>query len=75
LAFAFNRMLRGCARSRVGGARKYRFRAVDKTDRLIDFMLSERRNTSAVYDAGLGADIDHHRQARLLFKSDPTVAA
>jgi len=34
---------------RVGGAWKYLFRAVDKTGRLIDFMLSDRRNTRAAY--------------------------
>jgi IS6 family transposase len=34
---------------RVGGAWKYLFRAVDKTGRLIDFMLSERRNASATH--------------------------
>ena len=35
--------------ARVGGAWNYLFRAVDKTGRLIDFMLSERRNTSAAH--------------------------
>jgi IS6 family transposase len=34
---------------RVGGAWKYLFRAVDKHDMLIDFMLLERRNTRAVH--------------------------
>ena len=34
---------------RIGGARKYLFRAVDKTGRLIDFMLSDRRNTRAAH--------------------------
>ena len=34
---------------RVGGAWKYLFRAVDKTGRLIDFMLSDRRNTYAAH--------------------------
>ena len=34
---------------RVGGAWKYLFRAVDKTGRLIDFMLSDRRNTRAAH--------------------------
>ena len=32
---------------RVGGKWKYLFRAVDKRGRLIDFMLSDRRNTKA----------------------------
>ena len=32
---------------RVGGKWKYLFRAVDKDGRLIDFMLSDRRNTKA----------------------------
>src|SRR5512138_2996543 len=32
---------------RVGGKWKYLFRAVDKQGRLIDFMLSDRRNTKA----------------------------
>ncbi len=32
---------------RVGGKWKYLFRAVDKQGRLIDFMLSDRRNTRA----------------------------
>jgi transposase, IS6 family len=34
---------------RVGGHWKYLFRAVDKHGQLIDFMLSDRRNTSAAY--------------------------
>ena len=34
---------------RFGGAWKYLFRAVDKTGRLIDIMLSDRRNTQAAY--------------------------
>ena len=34
---------------RVGGKWKYLFRAVDKHGQLIDFMLSERRNTGAAY--------------------------
>ena len=34
---------------RVGGRWKYLFRAVDKRGQLIDFMLSERRNTRAAY--------------------------
>jgi transposase-like protein len=34
---------------RVGGKWKYLFRAVDKHGRLIAFMLSNRRNTSAAY--------------------------
>jgi len=34
---------------RVGGAWKYLFRAVDKTGRLIDFMLSDRQNTQAAH--------------------------
>jgi transposase-like protein len=34
---------------RVGGKWKYLFRAVDKHGRLIDFMLSDRRNTRAAY--------------------------
>ena len=34
---------------RVGGAWKYLCRAVDKTGRLIDFMLSDRRNTRAAH--------------------------
>jgi transposase, IS6 family len=34
---------------RVGGRWKYLFRAVDKHGRLIAFMLSDRRNTRAVY--------------------------
>lgn len=34
---------------RVGGQRKYLFRAIDKQGRLIDFMLLDRRNTRAVY--------------------------
>ena len=34
---------------RVGGEWKYLFRAVDKTGRLIDFMLAERRNTRAAH--------------------------
>jgi transposase-like protein len=34
---------------RVGGKWKYLFRAVDKHGQLIDFMLSERRNTRAAY--------------------------
>ncbi len=34
---------------RVGGRWRYLFRAVDKHGRLIDFMLSDRRNTRAAY--------------------------
>jgi transposase, IS6 family len=34
---------------RVGGKWKYLFRAVDKHGQLIDFMLSDRRNTKAAY--------------------------
>jgi IS6 family transposase len=34
---------------RVGGGWKYLFRAVDKHGQLIDFMLSDRRNTRAAY--------------------------
>jgi transposase-like protein len=34
---------------RVGGKWRYLFRAVDKHGQLIDFMLSDRRNTSAAY--------------------------
>jgi transposase, IS6 family len=34
---------------RVGGTWKYLFRAVDKHGQLIDFMLSDRRNTRAAY--------------------------
>ncbi|PVE21666.1 IS6 family transposase [Microvirga sp. KLBC 81] len=34
---------------RVGGRWKYLFRAVDKDGQLIDFMLSDRRNTRAAY--------------------------
>src|SRR5918997_7182070 len=34
---------------RVGGRWKYLFRAVDRHGQLIDFMLSERRNTRATY--------------------------
>jgi transposase-like protein len=34
---------------RVGGRWKYLFRAVDKHGQLIDFKLSDRRNTSAAY--------------------------
>jgi IS6 family transposase len=34
---------------RVGGRWKYLFRAVDKHGHLIDFMLSDRRNTRAAY--------------------------
>jgi transposase-like protein len=34
---------------RVGGKWKYLFRAVDKHGQLIDFMLSDRRNTGAAY--------------------------
>ena len=34
---------------RVGGKWKYLFRAVDKHGRLIDFMLSDRRNTKAAH--------------------------
>ncbi len=34
---------------RVGGTWKYLFRAVDKPGRLIDFMLSDRRNTRAAH--------------------------
>jgi transposase-like protein len=34
---------------RVGGRWKYLFRAVDKHGRLIDFMLSDRRNARAAY--------------------------
>jgi transposase-like protein len=34
---------------RVGGRWKYLFRAVDRHGQLIDFMLSERRNTGAAY--------------------------
>jgi transposase, IS6 family len=34
---------------RVGGKWKYLFRAVDKHGQLIDFMLSDRRNTSAAH--------------------------
>jgi IS6 family transposase len=34
---------------KVGGKCKYLFRAVDKHGRLIDFMLSDRRNASAAY--------------------------
>jgi transposase-like protein len=34
---------------RVGGQWKYLFRAVDKHGQLIDFMLSDRRNTRAAY--------------------------
>ena len=34
---------------KVGGQRKYLFRAVDKHGRLIDFMLLDRRNTRATH--------------------------
>ena len=34
---------------KVGGKWKYLFRAVDKQGRLIDFMLSDRRNTGAAH--------------------------
>lgn len=34
---------------RVGGKWKYLFRAVDKHGQLVDFMLSDRRNTGAAY--------------------------
>jgi transposase-like protein len=34
---------------RVGGHWKYLFRAVDKLGQLIDFMLSDRRNTNTAY--------------------------
>ncbi|PVE22770.1 hypothetical protein DC522_19175 [Microvirga sp. KLBC 81] len=34
---------------RVGGRWKYLFRAVDKHGQLVDFMLSDRRNTKAAY--------------------------
>jgi transposase-like protein len=34
---------------RIGGKWKYLFRAVDKHGQLIDFMLSDRRNTRAAY--------------------------
>ena len=34
---------------RAGGTWKYLFRAIDKTGRLIDFMLSDRRNTRAAH--------------------------
>src|ERR687890_2063017 len=34
---------------RVGGKWKYLFRAIDKHGQLIDFMLSDRRNTRAAY--------------------------
>jgi transposase, IS6 family len=34
---------------RVGGRWKYLFRAVDKHGQLIDFMLTDRRNTRAAY--------------------------
>jgi transposase-like protein len=34
---------------RVGGKWKYLFRAIDKRGQLIDFMLSDRRNTRAAY--------------------------
>ena len=34
---------------RVSGAWKYLFRAVDRMGRLIDFTLSDRRNTRAVH--------------------------
>jgi transposase-like protein len=34
---------------RVGGRWKYLFRAIDKHGQLIDFMLSDRRNTRAAY--------------------------
>src|ERR687890_2375607 len=40
---------------RVGGKWKYLFRAVDKHGQLIDFMLSDRRNTSAAYRFQRGA--------------------
>src|SRR5512135_231573 len=60
---------------RVGGKWKYLFRAVDKHGRLIDFMLSDRRNTKAArrflakalkVNAQLAAGVDHHRQACFL---------
>jgi len=34
---------------KVGGRLKYLFRAVDKHGRLIDFLLSDRRNTRAAH--------------------------
>ena len=34
---------------KVGGRWTYLFRAVDKHGRLIDFMLTDRRNTRAAY--------------------------
>jgi transposase-like protein len=34
---------------RIGGRWKYLFRAIDKHGQLIDFMLSDRRNTRATY--------------------------
>src|SRR5258708_11188395 len=40
---------------KVGGRWRYLFRAVDKQGRLIDFMLSDRRNTGSVALAPWGA--------------------
>ena len=68
---------------RVGGAWKYLFRAVDKTGRLIDFMLSDRRNACSAQvlgqgpedDAEMAAGLDHHGQAWILREGDPTLAA
>ena len=60
---------------RVCGKWKYLFRAVDKHGRLIDFMLSDRRNTKAARRFLAKAlkimrnwppGVDHNRQARLL---------
>ncbi len=68
---------------RVGGSWKYLFRAVDKTGRLIDFMLSDRRNACSAQvlgqgpedDAEMAAGLDHHGQAWILREGDPTLAA
>src|SRR5512132_359449 len=66
---------------RVGGKWKYLFRAVDKQGRLIDFMLSDRRNTKAARrflegaegHAQLAAGVDHDRQT--CFLSEGTAPA
>lgn len=69
---------------KVGGRWKYLFRAVDKHGRLIDFLLSDRRNTRAAHRflvkalttmRPLAAVLHHDRPTRLLSESDRQAAA
>jgi IS6 family transposase len=51
---------------RVGGKWKYLFRAVDKHGQLIDFMLSDRRNTKAALSLPAQSPEDDERSSAIL---------